>query len=209
MTSTSSACLVLTLDEVVVWRFVFEVVFNFRPSPSLRMSSLHALRIAKKTRLHEKLAAARAVKATSSKEPLEIAEDVFENKSVSTDSDDVFDDTRQIVEFRTMRNRILKGCSECSDPLDFFKSCTSEAQRVGFAFEHQVVCPKCGHSNTIPSGKAHSCKRRRSEGDTTDAPDEPCSKRTHSHAGGKIYDMNTKAAVIVVEFFQLVSLENF
>ena len=152
------------------------------------MSSLHGLRVAKKTRLHEKLAAASAVKATPSKEPLEIAEDVLENESADTDSDDVFDDTRQIVEFRTMRNRILKGCSECSEPLDFFKDCTSEARRVGFAFEHQVVCPKCGHSNTIPTGKAHSCKRRRSEGDTADAPDEPCSKRTHSHVGGKIYD---------------------
>ena len=101
--------------------------------------------------------------------------------------------SRRVVDFGVMRDRVRKGCDVCGRRLEVWKHCVGE-RRVGLASELHVECSRCGAVNDVATSKSHAVKRR-SMSDVSDTSEvEPAAKRTY-HCGGKIYDVNTKAAL--------------
>ena len=183
------------------------------------MSSLAALRLAKKQRTQEKLAAAREAKAKLNSACVNSVEQEKADDSTicqvsssissspsnlstcatstSSTRETVLCDAfvgRRIVELGTLKERVLEGCEACGENLDIFNNCVGE-RVVGLASELEVMCSRCGCSNTVATSKSHRCsKRSRSEVEAS-SEELQANKRTRSHAGGKIYDVNTKAAL--------------
>ena len=72
---------------------------------------------------------------------------------------------------------------------------------MGFVFERQIVCPKCGHSTAIPTGKTHPCTKVKENPKVRRLMLQSHVPRGHAVVlGGKIYDMNAKAALGTVGF---------
>ena len=71
---------------------------------------------------------------------------------------------------------------------------------MGLASELEAECSHCGCCNVVSTCKTHVPKQRsrssegQAEADSVLEAQEPTAKR-RSHCGGKIYDVNSKAAL--------------